>query len=343
LAPRPAALALLAMVLVGAATPSVDERLEQARNLGKAFYENPTTANEAVAEFKKALDLAPNSNREKLNYSLALLRAGKTSQAVPLLKDVQRRDPKLPHTWFNLGIYYRRNGNAELALAQFQGMAKLTPQEPIAHYQLGALLRQLGKTSDATAQFEQVARLNPQLAAAHFQLYNLYRQAGRAADAAQQLEIFQDLKKQQEGAAVAEDVDWCSYAEIYDPPHLVTAESPEPQPVYDDRRLAGAVDAATAGLATIDSTGKGQTDLLVWSSRGVALYRQGVNLAADSGLGDLKGVVDVAPGDFDDDGLMDLCVLTDAGPLLYRNTGGKFARFAAHLPQRRFDRAVWMD
>jgi len=215
--------ALLAMLPAGAATPSVDERLEQARNLGKAFYENPTTANEAVAEFKKALDLAPNSNREKLNYALALLRAGKTAQAVPLLREVQRRDPNLPHTWFNLGIYYRRKGNAELALAQFQGMVKLTPREPIAHYQLGALLRQLGKTSDATAQFEQAAQLNPQLAAAHFQLYNLYRQGGRAAVATQQLSIFQDLKKRQEGAAVPEDVDWCDYAEIYDPPHTVTA------------------------------------------------------------------------------------------------------------------------
>jgi tetratricopeptide (TPR) repeat protein len=336
-------IALLAMLLAGAATPSVEDRLEQARNLGKAFYENPTTANEAVAEFKKALDLAPNANREKLNYALALLRAGKAAQAVTLLKDVQRRDPKLPHTWFNLGIYYRRNGDAELALAQFQGMVKLTPQEPIAHYQIGALLRQMGKASEATTEFEQTAKLNPQLAAAHFQLYNLYRQAGRAADAAQQLQTFQDLKKQQEGAAVPEDVDWCSYAEIYDPPRPLSAESPEPQPVYDDRPLADAVDQATAGLVTIDSTGKGQADLLIWSSRGVALYRQGVNLAADSGLADLKGVVDVAPGDFDNDGLMDLCVLTEAGPLLYRNTGGQFARFAAELPQRRFDRAVWMD
>ncbi|MGD1071524.1 MAG: tetratricopeptide repeat protein [Bryobacteraceae bacterium] len=311
----------MAMLLSGAAPPSAEERLEQARNLGKAFYENPTTANEAVAEFKKALDLAPNSNREKLNYALALLRADKAPQAVALLRQVQSSDPKLPHTWFNLGIYYRRNGNAELAIAQFQGMLKLTPQEPIAHYQLGALLKQTGKTSDAIDQFQQAAKLNPLLAAAHFQLYNLYRQAGRGADAARQLQIFQDLKKRQESAAIPEDVDWCGYGEIYDPPRAVNAEGPQPQPVYSDRPLPGSVDARTAGLATIDATGKGQTDLLVWSSRGVSLYRQGVNFATDSGLGDLKGAIDIAPGDFDNDGLMDLCVLTEAGPLLYRNIG----------------------
>ena len=67
-------------------------------------------------EFKKALDLAPNSNREKLNYALALLHAGKAEQAVALLKEVQKSDPKLPHTWFNLGVYYRKNGDAGPAI-----------------------------------------------------------------------------------------------------------------------------------------------------------------------------------------------------------------------------------
>src|SRR5580658_1460201 len=61
--------------------PGLDEQLTQHLNLGKAFYENPTTQAEAVAEFKKALDLRPDSVREKLNYGLALLRAGKIPEA----------------------------------------------------------------------------------------------------------------------------------------------------------------------------------------------------------------------------------------------------------------------
>jgi len=330
-------------LLLGGATPSVEERLEQSRNLGKAFYENPTTATESVAEFKKALDLAPNSIREQLNYALALLHAGKADQAVPLLKAIQERDPKLPHTWFNLGIYYRKGGDAELAIAQFEGMLKLTPEEPIAHYQLGALLKQTGKNAESAAQFEEAIKLNPLLAGAHFQLYNLYRQLGRAADAASELKTFQQLKKQQEGAAAAEDVDWCNYAEIYDPPRPPALASPEPNPVYEDKILAGTTDPKTAGLIPIDATGKGQIDLLVWSAKGATLYRKGTDLAEDSGLTALKDVIQIAPGDFDNDGLMDLCILTESGPLLYRNSGGRFAPFKANLPQRRFDRAVWLD
>src|SRR5882724_5533474 len=91
-----------AILLWAADAPNVQERLAQHRNLGKAFYENPTTQPQAVVEFKKALDLMPNSSREKLNYGLSLLRAGKVAEGIAQLKEVQLKDPKLPHTWFNL-------------------------------------------------------------------------------------------------------------------------------------------------------------------------------------------------------------------------------------------------
>src|SRR4051794_21105208 len=103
-------LLLVSMLLWGSGLHDVDEPLSRHRNLGKAFYENPTTQSQAVIEFRKALDLAPHSNREKLNYGLALLRAGRTTEAVAMLQEVQRNEPKLPHTWFNLGIFYKKNG-----------------------------------------------------------------------------------------------------------------------------------------------------------------------------------------------------------------------------------------
>ncbi len=326
------------LLLSSAAAPTTEERLEQARSLGKAFYENPTTQKEAVVEFRKALDLAPRSTREKLNYALALLHAGSPEPAVKLLLEVQKLDPKLPHTWFNLGVQYRKAGNSGPAIAQFEAMLKLTPEEPTVHYQLGALYRQEGRVPDAIARFEEASKRNPLLAAAHFQLYTLYRQSGRAAEAAAQLKTFQELKKQQETSATPEDVDWCNYAEVYDPTRPVTPP-PAAVPTYTDRALEGKAD----GVLALDSTGKGQADLLVWSASGVALYLRGATPVANSGLGALKGVVHVAAGDFDNDGLPDLCVLTATGAELYRNKGGSFEKAAATLPARAFDRAVWMD
>src|ERR1700693_6042251 len=97
----------------GQLKPADQNRLWQHRNLGKAFYENPTTQTQAVTEFKKALDLAPGSAREQLNYGLALLRAGKTPEGISLLEKVQKAHPELPHTWFNLGIFFKKQGEPE--------------------------------------------------------------------------------------------------------------------------------------------------------------------------------------------------------------------------------------
>jgi FG-GAP-like repeat/Tetratricopeptide repeat len=332
------------LIAVSCSKPRNQGLLEQHRNLGKAFYENPATQQDAVREFQEALAMAPDSARDKLNYALALLKVrGREEQAIKLLQEVQRQDPALPHTWFNLGIYYKHQGDAQRAIEQFLGMLVRTPDEAIAHYQLGTLYNQLNRRKDAEAQFQKAAELNPLLAAARFQLYNLYRLEGNTEQANRYLADFQRVKKIQESWVIPEDVEWCDYAEIYDPPEARAAAAAPPEPEFTDTRLDGTVDPATAGLTLIDSTGSGQTDLLVWSSEGIRLFLKGQQPAAETGLEGLTGVIDVAPGDFDDDGLIDLCVLTANGPALYRNTGGKFVREKASLPARRFGRAVWMD
>src|SRR5215218_2182241 len=98
------AVAFALLLSHGSAQQQGPDALWHARNLGKAFYENPTTQQRAVDEFKKALDLAPASVRERANYGMALLRAGKTAEGMVELQKAQQQDPSLPHTWFNLGI-----------------------------------------------------------------------------------------------------------------------------------------------------------------------------------------------------------------------------------------------
>jgi tetratricopeptide (TPR) repeat protein len=338
--------AFVALVMLGAgcSKPLDQNLLDQHRNLGKAFYENPTTQQEAVREFQQALEIAPNSARDKLNYALALLKVqGREQEAIKLLQEVQRQDPSLPHTWFNLGIYYKHQGDTQQAIAQFEGMLARTPDEAIAHYQLGTLYNQVNRRNEGQAQFEKAAELDPLLAAARFQLYNLHRLAGNAEQANLYLADFERIQKLQKSWVIPENVEWCNYAEIYDPPEVRAESAIPPEPKFTDTRLEGTVDPTTAGLTLIDSTGIGQTDLLAWSSQGIHLFLKGERPAVETGLEGLTGVINVAPGDFDNDGLMDLCVLTAAGPVLYRNTGGKFVRQPAKLPARHFDAAVWMD
>jgi hypothetical protein len=338
-------LAGAALVLLSGADASrvVEDRIGRFRNLGKAFYENPTMQPQAVEEFKKALDLAPNSAREHVNYGLALLRAGRTKEGVAELERAQKMDPKIPHTWFNLGIVFKKEGEYAPAVAQFEGLLRLVPNEPVSHYNLGVLHKLADKRDEAAHEFETAVRLNPNFVAPHFQLYNLYRQAGRADDAARELATFQKLKALTEGAVIPEDVEWSYYAEIYDPIAQRPESEPAPPPKFEDRKLAGGFDAPTAGLLVLDAFGDRHPDLLAWSASGAQLYRNGTTLVADAGLDGLKDIVSIAAGDYDNDGLADLCVITTGGAALYHNNKGKFEKSPLKLPAGHFAKAVWID
>jgi tetratricopeptide (TPR) repeat protein len=278
-----------AVLFLQAAGPdATEERLARHRNLGKAFYENPTTQNEAVEEFRKALALAPKSARERLNYGLALLRAAKTAEGVAELVAVQKQDPAIPHTWFNLGIAYKKAGEQEKAIAQFEQMVKLAPEDAISHYNLGAMYRLAGRTDDAIREFRTAAKLDQTLAAPHFQLFNLLRTSGRMDEAKPELEIFQRLKKQQEGAAIPEDVEWNMFAEVYD---VMSDISGEDKPV--DLKFV-----ATTGTA---------------SSAGI-------------------------PGDYNNDGVLDYCVVTANGVDVEPKPKTPIA-----IPSGKYEGCAWLD
>ena len=198
------------------------ELLWRHRNLGKALFENPTTQSQAPAELKKALDLAPNSFRDRLNYGLALLRAGEIDQAIAELRKAQAQDPKSPYAWFNLGIAYKRQERTADALREFERMVQLAPDEPVSHYNLGILYSQTNRPAEALAQFETAAKLDPKLVAPLFRIYNYYRLGGDETKAAQALAAFQAAKQRQQAADETEDMDWCFYAELYDPIQALT-------------------------------------------------------------------------------------------------------------------------
>ena len=334
-----------AILLQSAHRPSRVDLLGQHRNLGKAFYENPTTQKQAVAEFRGALALDQDSARDRLNYGLALLKAGSVAEGIAELEAVQRQDPSLPHTWFNLGVAYKMQQKNAEAIAQFQGLLRLAPDEPVSHYNLGVLYRQVDRLESAVSEFETAARLDSNFAAPRFQLYSAYRQLGRPADAERVIAEFRALKeKQDQPGAEQEDVNWSRYAEIYDPLESPAADAmPAPRLRFRSRALPGKADPQTAGIVVLDFDGDGRPDALVWSDSGILLYRGGTE-PVDHGLSALRHVVWVAAGDYDNDGLVDLCVVTTDGVVLFHND-----RAAGFQPQPLpavgggFRRAVWID
>jgi len=331
-----------AFLILAADVPQSESRLWEARNLGKAFYENPDTHLQAVEQLRAALQLKPVSVRERINYGLALLRAGKTDAGAAELLKAQKQDPSIPHTWFNLGIVYKHAADYDKAIEQLQGMIRLVPNEPIAHYNLAAVLRSKGDNQAALAEFQIAEKLNPDLAGPHFQLVTLDQRSGDKDGAIRERQLFEEAKKRNEGAAVPEDMEWCFYAELYDPPEARPSATTEAIR-YDDKLVSTGWDASHSGMLLIDSEGAGHSDLLVWSRDHAALYKQGTEPVEKSGLADLKDIRSIAAGDFDNDGLTDLCVLTEAGASIFRNNHGVFTKYADLPDTAGASAALWLD
>jgi len=336
------AVVVCAFLLLAAGVPQSESRLWEYRNLGKAFYENPDTHVQAVKQLREALQLKPDSVRERINYGLALLHAGQTDAGSAQLLKAQKQDPSIPHTWFNLGIVYKHAADYDKAIEQFRGMIRLVPGEPVAHYNLGSVLRSKGDTQGALAEFLEAEKLNPDLAGPHFQLFTLYQRGGNKEAAARERQLFEEAKKRNEGAAVPEDMEWCFYAELYDPPEpRLSAENEATR--YDDKVSSTGWDAKTSGMLLIDSDGTGHTDLLAWARDRIQLFRRGTDEAKNSGLEGLKDIRSIAAGDFDNDGLADLCILTGTGATIFRNNHGTFAKYAGLPNTAGATTALWLD
>src|SRR5262249_34848773 len=183
-----------------------------------------------------------------------------------------------------------------------------------------------GKADLALTQFLASAELSPNFAAPHFQLYNAYRELGRKEEAARELDSFNEIKKRKASAAIAEDPEWSYYSEIYDVVELDQEfdRGLSPPIKFQNKKGAAGTEPGRPGMAVLDCDGDGSPDLIVWSESGVLLLKNGAVPVSTTGLEGLKGVVSVAPGDFNNDGLPDLAVLTSSGASLYVNHNGKF-------------------
>ena len=297
-----------------------EQALQEIRNLGKAFYETPGSSREAVEQLRKALDLNPGSARDRLNYGLALLRAGEREEGMAQLVEAQKTDRTIPHTYFNLGIEYKKAGEVEKALDQFLQMERLVPTESKTQYNLGALYKQVGNIRRAIEKFERTIELDPSLAAPHFQLFGILRRTDLER-ATQQLEIFKGLKEATEDAAVGEDVDWSYYSELYDPSLATGSAAPAGQFAFASREVAE-LRGAPSGVLAFDMDADGDADALAWSEESAVavLGRAAGPSAATASLG---GARYYGAGDFDGDGTADLCQVGADGVEILANRAGQ--------------------
>lgn len=320
--------------------PETAERLREIRNLGKAFYENPGSSQEAVETLAQAVEIAPDSAVDRLNHSLALLRAGDMEAGLTGLQQAQRMDPSLPHTYFNLGVEYKKMGEAEKAIEQFEKMVELVPDEAKAHYNLGQLYKQLDRNQEAREKFELAAKLDPSLGAPRFQLYNLLRREDREAARAE-LEEFQRIKKLQDETDLDEDVDWSYYSELADPIASVV-EAEDPAIIFAAEPIVGA-ETAVRGAVAADFNADGLPDAAVWGvDKAFVLTRtaDGFEVAEKNAPAEIRSL-DV--GDPNNDGYPEICVATADAAMLRINDETGFSGMSKILATGDFEACLFHD
>jgi tetratricopeptide (TPR) repeat protein len=118
-----------------------------------------------------------------LNVGEELVRAGRPSEAISVLRKAAQASPDYAPTYFNLGIALNESGRKEEALDAFDAAIKTDPNYFEARAAMGLTLLETGRPTGAVTQFREAARLRPDAANVHRDLGNALAQAGQRSEA----------------------------------------------------------------------------------------------------------------------------------------------------------------
>ena len=149
-------------------------------NLGVAL-EKQGKVDEAFASFKRAVALAPNDAR--VHDGLGVFLAGYKQDydgAIAEFRKAVELDPKFALAHYNLGVTLGVQGKRDEAVAEYRKAVELDPKYADAHNNLGAAaLREQGKLEEAVAELRRAIELDPGHAAAHNNLCAALNEQGK--------------------------------------------------------------------------------------------------------------------------------------------------------------------
>jgi predicted Zn-dependent protease len=174
---------------LGKLPPSPESHMLSARN-----FESRSLYAEAVREWKKALDLAPDDIRAQAGLANALIQARDYASALPLLKKLLAASPDSAGLRVLFGASLLGLEQPEEAAAQLEEALKLDPHYPPAHAALGQAYLRLGKAEQAIPHLE-ASLATDEDGSRRFQLARAYRMAGRAEEATRAMAEYQESRR----------------------------------------------------------------------------------------------------------------------------------------------------
>lgn len=139
----------------------------------------------ALAEFEAALELAPDFVLARVNRAHALVRVGRSAEAVTALERVLGTDPTNAKAISLLATLHLSEGEVDAALDLARTATQRGPRAPAAWYTLGRALEAHGDGSGAREAYARAAELDPDNPEPLNAAGNLLQAAGRAAEASE--------------------------------------------------------------------------------------------------------------------------------------------------------------
>jgi tetratricopeptide (TPR) repeat protein len=130
-------------------------------------------------EFRRALELDPNSVIAHMWYGLDLIATGSNREAITELEKAVELDPASPLARIQLASGLRVVGRYQQAREELRNALEISPSHPTAHLHLGMILLQQGKPDSAVAELERGVQLGAHDADALSRLGHAYGIAGR--------------------------------------------------------------------------------------------------------------------------------------------------------------------
>ena len=116
---------------------------------------------EAIAQYREALRIAPSYPEANQNLGLALFNQGKTDEAIGHYLAELARDPDHAEAHCHLGVALAVKGRYDEALSHFQAAVRARADYADAWYDMGLALEQLGRADDAIAAWTRSLALAP--------------------------------------------------------------------------------------------------------------------------------------------------------------------------------------
>ena len=143
-------------------------------------------ADEAIAQYQKALQIKPDDVLAHNNLGYALLQKGQVDEAIAHCQKALQLKPDFAEAHNNLGNALLQKGQVDEAITHCQRALQIKPDFAEAHNNLGNALLQKGQVDEAIAHCERALQIKPDFAEACYNFGNALLQKGRVDEAVTQ-------------------------------------------------------------------------------------------------------------------------------------------------------------